>query len=290
MNIDLEKYMKIAIREAETSLREGNHGFGAVIVKNNETISLAHDLDETGSDPTAHAELLAIRKASLRIGKDLSGCFLISTHEPCPMCAGAIIWSRIEGIAYGFGISDAMAQGRDRIDVACEEIFGRSMVNIKIQKGILKEACSVLYNKRVREEISKLRNASEPALGKYNEESTSRRLAWYKNNRPHLSLPVDDKLEGGYRLLLMKLNIRETDAPVIKKDRKHIVFHSRNFCPTLEACKILRLDTRKICKIYNEGSTNELVRQIDSNLYFTRNYEKLRPYTEYCEEIIECRH
>ena len=59
-----------------------------------------------------------------------------------------------------------------------------------------------------------------------------------------------------------------------------------NFCPTLEACKILNLDTRKICKLYNENATDVLIKQIDKNLIFVRNYKKLRPYSEYCEEMI----
>lgn len=279
--------MKIAIQEAETSLREGNHGFGAVIVKNSEILARTHDTDETEADPTAHAELKAIRKASSILGKDLSDCILVSTHEPCPMCAGAIVWSRMKRIACGYGIFDAIGQGRDRIGITCDEIFSKSKANIEIQKGILKEECSVLYNRWVREEIKKLRNASDQTLERYNEESTFKRLEWYRKERPDASLEVDDPIEKGYRLLLMRLGIQETDAPIVKKERRRIVFHSRNFCPTLEACKILQLDTRRVCKLYNEGSTNELIRQIDSKLCFTRNYEKLRPYTEYCEEMIE---
>ena len=82
--INLEKYMQEAISEAMISLREGNHGFGAVIVKDNEIISKAHDLEKTSEDTTSHAEVNAIRLASMIIGKNLNGCTLLSTHEPCP--------------------------------------------------------------------------------------------------------------------------------------------------------------------------------------------------------------
>src|SRR5208337_3991443 len=109
--------MTIAIRQAEASLREGNHGFGAVIIKDDRIVAEEHDTDKTDHDPTAHAELKAIRKASSLLGKNLVTCILISTHEPCPMCAGAIVWSQISHIAYGFGISDAISQGRDRIGI-----------------------------------------------------------------------------------------------------------------------------------------------------------------------------
>jgi hypothetical protein len=68
--------------------------------------------------------------------------------------------------------------------------------------------------------------------------------------------------------------------------KNKIIFHSKNFCPTLEACKILEYDTRYICRHYNENSTDILVKQINRDLQFTRNYKKLRPYSEYCEEMI----
>jgi hypothetical protein len=62
-----------------------------------------------------------------------------------------------------------------------------------------------------------------------------------------------------------------------------------NFCPTLEACRILELDTRNVCKKLNENSTGLLIRQLDNRLEFSRNYKKLRPYSEYCEEMIRIR-
>lgn len=64
------------------------------------------------------------------------------------------------------------------------------------------------------------------------------------------------------------------------------MFHSQNFCPTLEACKILGLDTRMVCKTVNEGPTDALVKQFYEKLEFGRNYDKLRPYSDYCEEMV----
>ena len=112
----LEPFMKEAIAEARVSLREGNHGFGAVIVRENRIIASAHDTEETDADPTAHAESTVIRRACGIIGKDLSSCTLVCTHEPCPMCAGAIVWARIPVVAFGYAIADAVAQGRSRMD------------------------------------------------------------------------------------------------------------------------------------------------------------------------------
>lgn len=124
--IQLESYMRHAIREAEESLREGNKGFGAVVIKDGEIIACAHDGEETQADPTSHAEINAIKLAGKKIGKDLSGCLLLSTSEPCPMCAFAIAWSGIKEIAYGYSIQDALAQGRRRILFLCTEAFDKA--------------------------------------------------------------------------------------------------------------------------------------------------------------------
>jgi tRNA(adenine34) deaminase len=122
---ELETFMVMAIEEAMISLREGNRGFGAVIVKNNELIAKAHDTEKTVGDSTAHAEMIVIRFASSQLGRDLSGCVMIATHEPCPMCATAIIWSGITEIAFGYSIIEAIKQGRKRIDLSCRELFKR---------------------------------------------------------------------------------------------------------------------------------------------------------------------
>ena len=120
--IELETFMAMAVVEAMISLREGNCGFGAVIAKNNELIAKAHDTERTVGDSTAHAEMTVIRSASAKLGRDLSGCILIATHEPCPMCATAIIWSGITEIAFGYSIKNAIEQGRNRIDLSCREL------------------------------------------------------------------------------------------------------------------------------------------------------------------------
>lgn len=84
----------------------------------------------------------------------------------------------------------------------------------------------------------------------------------------------------------MKLGLSEKDAPIIEKSQKRIVFHSINPCPALQACTILGLDTREVCREHTEKATEELIKEINPNLRFTRNYENVRPHTAYCEEII----
>jgi tRNA(Arg) A34 adenosine deaminase TadA len=281
--------MRLAIEQAQISLREGNKGFGAVIIKNDLVISIARDGECTGNDPTSHAELNAIRIAAQKLGKNLSGCILISTHEPCPMCASAIVWSGITEIAYGYSIKDAIAQGRRRINMPCSEIFQRAGVNVKIHEGVLKDECSVLYREDVRAEVKKLRGATDKTLSELNADSINRRIQWFKENKAAFDFLSGDAVTAGYKLLLKRFNITEAQAPVVAKSEHEVVFHSQNFCPTLEACRILGLDTRDICRKLNETATDLLVKQVNPRLEFSRNYQKLRPYTEYCEEKITYR-
>jgi tRNA(adenine34) deaminase len=284
--MELEGYMRLAVKEAWASLREGNNGFGAVIVRDGNIISSAHDKEDTEQDPTSHAELNAVREASRKLGKKLTGCVLVSTHEPCPMCASAIVWSGITEAAYGYSIQEALAQGRKRMNLSCAEIFGKVGAQIKIHKGILKTECAVLYREDVRREIERLRNAGDRILNELNADSVLRRTKWFRENRNSFDFISQDLLDSAYRLLLERFGVTPDEMPVVQKTEKNIVFHSMNFCPTLEACRILGLDTRNICRKLNEQSTDALLKQIDKRLGFSRNYDKLRPYSEYCEEMI----
>jgi tRNA(adenine34) deaminase len=282
----IQSAMEVAIAEARLSLQEANHGFGAVILKDGAIIARAHDREESEQDPTSHAELNAIRCASKTLGKNLSGCIMVSTHEPCPMCASAMVWAGFEEIAYGYSIEQSLEQGRKRINLSCREVFERAGKTPVIHAGILQQECAVLYLKSVRAEVKRLRNVTEAGLEAYNADSIRRRLDWFQENRERFTFFSNDPIESAYRLLLCRFNIEAAEMPVVTRTERQITFHSQNFCPTLEACKILNLDTRFICKRYNEQSTDTLIKQIDPRLQFGRNYEALRPYTEYCEEMI----
>ena len=89
--------------------RQGKGGpFGAVIVKDGQVISTACNEVTSSNDPTAHAEILAIRRASEKLGTyDLSGCVIYATGEPCPMCLSAIIWANIKQVFYALNAEDA---------------------------------------------------------------------------------------------------------------------------------------------------------------------------------------
>ena len=97
-----EIYMLEALKEAELAAQEDEVPIGCVIVKDDKVIAKAHNLRETNKDPLGHAETLAIKKASEVLNDwQLVGCDLYVTIEPCIMCAGAIIQSRISKVIYG---------------------------------------------------------------------------------------------------------------------------------------------------------------------------------------------
>ncbi|HVV42293.1 MAG TPA: nucleoside deaminase [Nitrobacter sp.] len=95
-------FMDLALKAAENAAKSGEVPIGCVIVRDNSVIATAGNRTLTDRDPTAHAELLAIREAARRLGSErLTDCDLYVTLEPCPMCAGAISFARIRRLYYG---------------------------------------------------------------------------------------------------------------------------------------------------------------------------------------------
>ncbi len=96
------RWMKAALREAERAFEQDEVPVGAVVVKDGQIVGRGHNLVETLRDPTAHAEMIAITAACETLGdKVLDGCTLYVTLEPCPMCAGAIVWARLSRLVFG---------------------------------------------------------------------------------------------------------------------------------------------------------------------------------------------
>lgn len=106
--------MREAIKLSAESVRSGGGPFGAVIVRNGEIIARGENRVTVCNDPTAHAEVSAIREAAARLGTyDLSGCEIYSSCEPCPMCLGAIYWARLDRLYYASTRADAANVGFD---------------------------------------------------------------------------------------------------------------------------------------------------------------------------------
>ena len=103
-----EDFMRQAIALAVENIKSGGGPFGAVIVKDGKVVATGANRVTANNDPTAHAEVSAIRVACTKLGTfDLSGCVIYTSCEPCPMCLGAIYWAHIDKIYYGANQYDA---------------------------------------------------------------------------------------------------------------------------------------------------------------------------------------
>ena len=131
-----EKYMRLALEEAKLALEADEVPIGAIIVAGGRIVGRGHNLVETLTDVTAHAEIQAITAASSTIGgKYLNDCTLYVTIEPCPMCAGALAWSQIGRIVYG-----ASDPKRGFSTISDNMLHPRTVV----VSGVLREECEAL--------------------------------------------------------------------------------------------------------------------------------------------------
>ena len=114
MMMKKEDFMRRAIALSEQSVENSGGPFGAVIAKEGEIVAEASNSVTIDHDPTAHAEVNAIRKATAKLGTfDLSGCDIYTSCEPCPMCLGAIYWAHLDHIYYANNRKDAARIGFD---------------------------------------------------------------------------------------------------------------------------------------------------------------------------------
>jgi tRNA(adenine34) deaminase len=143
-----EKWMRLALEEASLARTAGEVPVGAVIIRGEELLAKAHNSPIALNDPSAHAELLAIRRAAAAIGNyRLAGTTLYTTLEPCLMCAGAILQSRIERLVFG------AADPKSGAAVSLYRIFDDRRLNhaVAVTEGILREACAEIISGFFRE-------------------------------------------------------------------------------------------------------------------------------------------
>jgi tRNA(adenine34) deaminase len=140
---DDRRFMQAALAEAHAAQQRGEVPIGAVLVLDGEIIGRGHNLRETGEDPTAHAEMLAIRQAAVAIGQwRLLETTLYVTLEPCVMCMGAIILARIPRLVFGCRDPRAGAVG-SIYDFSRDERFNH---RVTVNEGVLGQACSELLS------------------------------------------------------------------------------------------------------------------------------------------------
>lgn len=158
-NHEHEKFMRLAFEQARQAVEEGNEPFGAVLVKDGEVVATGQNKINTESDPTYHAETGLIRDYCHSTGiTDLSEYTLYTSCEPCVMCAGCMIWSKLGRMVYSISIeqlfeiiskvdSEAFSQESDRSsDLASAEVFKHSRNKINVISGVLKEEGLKLYS------------------------------------------------------------------------------------------------------------------------------------------------
>nr|WP_231571616.1 tRNA adenosine(34) deaminase TadA [Paenibacillus sp. VKM B-2647] len=140
---DHEMWMREAIAEARKAEQLQEVPIGAVIVKNGEVIGRGHNLRETSKDPTLHAEMIAIREASERLGAwRLLDCTLYVTLEPCPMCAGAIVQSRLPRVVFAAPDPKAGCAGT-LMNLLQEDRFNH---RAEVVAGVLQDECAAMLS------------------------------------------------------------------------------------------------------------------------------------------------
>lgn len=134
-----EYFMKLAYKEAQKCVEIDEVPVGAIIVQNQKVIARGHNLREHHNDPTAHAEIVALKKACRKLKSwRLENCEIYVTLEPCAMCAGAILWARISRVVYGASDPKGGALGTS-FDLYQQKGLNHYPL---VEKGVLATECS----------------------------------------------------------------------------------------------------------------------------------------------------
>src|SRR6516164_6417780 len=138
---ELVKFMAMALREAQRGLEEGEVPVGAVLAREGRLVGRAHNRPIHLNDPTAHAEVLALRRAAKKLGNyRLNDCTLYVTIEPCAMCAGAIVQARLGLVVFGASDAKAGAGG------SALKVLNHRRLNhrVAVVRGVMAEDCAVI--------------------------------------------------------------------------------------------------------------------------------------------------
>jgi tRNA(adenine34) deaminase len=141
-------WMELALEQARLAAAAGEVPVGALVIKDGEIIGQGHNRNLLDNDPTAHAEIIALRQAAARLGNHrLTGCTMVATIEPCSMCAGALIHARIARLVYGASDPKAGAAG------STLQVINHPSLNhrMEVTPGVLAEKCSEILQKFFRQ-------------------------------------------------------------------------------------------------------------------------------------------
>jgi tRNA(adenine34) deaminase len=139
-----ELYMRLALQQAEKAYELGEIPIGALVVCQDEVIAWAHNEKEALKDATAHAEILALQRAARYLGQwRLNGATLYCTMEPCPMCAGAMVNSRLSRLVYGC-IDDKAGSAGSILDIVRHPALNHQ---VEVKPGVLEEECAEVLSR-----------------------------------------------------------------------------------------------------------------------------------------------
>ena len=142
-----EQFMRLAIEKTKEGIFAGQSPFGAVIVKDGKVVVSAHNRVWKTCDPTAHAEVSAIRDAATELNTiDLSGSVMYTTCEPCPMCLAAIHWAKIDKVYYGATIEDAVKAGFQELEFPAKELAKQGKSHLIVVDGLCQDECTALFS------------------------------------------------------------------------------------------------------------------------------------------------
>ena len=146
-----EHFMRLALREAQLALDHDDVPVGAVVVLDGEVVGAGRNERELRQDPTAHAEVLAIREASRAVGHwRLLGCVLYVTLEPCAMCAGAAYWAGVGRVVYGLSERDlgqiiGPHPENLTMDLPCRTVLGAGQRSIEVVGPLLEDESRAVH-------------------------------------------------------------------------------------------------------------------------------------------------
>ena len=143
----MDNYMRTALNEARRGVLAKDGGpFGAVVVYKGKVIARSHNEVLKRNDPTKHAEMIAIQRASKKLGTwDLSGCVLYTTSMPCPMCSGAVKWAKIKKVFYGTSAKDLAEIGFNEKTGNVKGEIKKRQIDWKECKDLLSEYDGEIY-------------------------------------------------------------------------------------------------------------------------------------------------